>query len=70
MKLNINETLIKEEEAKMKEYNLNICVYQAEDKKWWVWIGNENGTGGEYPANNPKELGEAISFYISAYCQS
>lgn len=54
----------------MKEYNLNICVYQAEDKKWWVWIGNENGSGGEYPANNPTELGEAINFYISAYCQS
>ena len=54
----------------MTEFNLSISIYQAEDKKWWVWIGNENGTGGEYPINNPTELGEAISFYISTYCQS
>lgn len=53
----------------MKECNLSVSIYQAEGK-WWVWICNDNGTGGKYPANNPTELGEAISFYISAYCQS
>lgn len=46
---------------------LEVEIFK-DNEDTYIWIGSENGSGAEYKANTPEEMGKAIAFYIETYC--
>ena len=47
----------------MKNVNLEVTIEDG-----YVYIYTESGSGAEYEASTPKEVGNAIAFYVECYC--